>query len=79
MVVVAATVAVAGTAARAQTAPPEDLDAFPRGKLEIADGKKVKHTFEVWLADSPRRQAQGLMFVRSLPVDARHAVCARKP
>ena len=27
----------------------------------------MKHTFEVWLADSPRRQAQGLMFVRSLP------------
>ncbi len=23
--------------------------------------------FDVWLADTPRRQAQGLMFVRSLP------------
>jgi uncharacterized protein len=45
----------------------EDLAAFPRDKLQIADGKKVKHTFEVWLADNPRRQAQGLMFVRSLP------------
>jgi uncharacterized protein len=51
----------------AQVGQIEDLAAFPRGKLEIADGKKVKHTFEVWLADSPRRQAQGLMFVRSLP------------
>jgi len=67
MVVAAATFAVAATTARAQNGPPEDLDAFPRGKLEIADGKKVKHTFDVWLADSPRRQAQGLMFVRSLP------------
>ena len=66
MIVTAAAFAVAGMA-RAQNGPPEDLDAFPRGKLEIADGKKVKHTFEVWLADSPRRQAQGLMFVRSLP------------
>jgi uncharacterized protein len=54
-------------AAHAQSVTIEDLDAFPRGKLQIADGKKVKHTFEVWLADNARRQAQGLMFVRSLP------------
>jgi uncharacterized membrane protein (UPF0127 family) len=47
--------------------PLEDLAAFPRGKLEISEGKKVKHTFDVWLADSPSRQAQGLMFVRALP------------
>ena len=67
IVFAAATLAVAGPMAQAQNGPPEDLDAFPRGKLEIADGKKVKHTFDVWLADSPRRQAQGLMFVRSLP------------
>jgi uncharacterized protein len=67
MVVTVAAFTMAGTMAAAQNGPPEDLDAFPRGKLEIADGKKVKHTFEVWLADNPRRQAQGLMFVRSLP------------
>ena len=68
MVLAVAALAVAATAAaQAQNGPPEDLDAFPRGKLEIADGKKVKQTFDVWLADSPRRQAQGLMFVRSLP------------
>lgn len=64
----AATLAIAASSmALAQNGPLEDLAAFPRGKLEIADGKKVKHTFEVWLADNPRRQAQGLMFVRSLP------------
>jgi uncharacterized membrane protein (UPF0127 family) len=51
----------------AQSGPLEDLAAFPRGNLEISEGKKVKHTFDVWLADSPRRQAQGLMFVRALP------------
>ena len=51
----------------AQSGPPEDLAAFPRGKLEISDGKKVKLTFDVWLADSPSRQQQGLMFVRALP------------
>jgi uncharacterized membrane protein (UPF0127 family) len=56
-----------GLAVRAQTGPPEDLSAFPRGKLEICEGKKVKHTYQVWLADNPRRQSQGLMFVRALP------------
>jgi len=50
----------------AQSGPIEPLDAFPVGKLEISDGKKVKHVFQVWLADSPQRQSQGLMFVRSL-------------
>ena len=52
---------------RAQSGPIEDLDSFPHGKLEISLGKKQALTFEVWLADTPRRQSQGLMFVRSLP------------
>ena len=54
---------------RAQMGPIEDLDAFPSGNLEITDGKKFKHEFRVWLADTPQRQSQGLMFVRSLPAD----------
>jgi uncharacterized protein len=54
-------------AAEAQIAPIEDLDAFPSGPLEITDGKKFKLDFSVWLADSPSRQSQGLMFVRGLP------------
>jgi uncharacterized protein len=59
---------MAGSAlALAQSGPVEDLAAFPRGKLEIRDGKKVKLAFDVWLADTPRRQQQGLMFVRALP------------
>ena len=58
--------------ASAQIAPLEDLASFPSGTLTIAgdgkaDGRKVKHTLTVWLADTPQRQAQGLMFVRSLP------------
>ena len=53
--------------ARAQIGPLEDLDNFPSADLTIGDGKKVKYTFRVWLADTPQRQAQGLMFVRSLP------------
>jgi uncharacterized membrane protein (UPF0127 family) len=53
--------------AQAQMGPLEELDAFPKGELTIADGKRAKHVFKVWLADTPSRQAQGLMFVRSLP------------
>ena len=52
---------------RAQSGPIEDLDTFPKGKLEVVVGKKQHLTFDIWLADSPRRQSQGLMFVRSLP------------
>ena len=47
--------------------PIEDLSAFPYGKLEITDGRKAKLTYEVWLADTQPRMAQGLMFVRDLP------------
>jgi uncharacterized protein len=58
--------------AAAQSGPLEDLSAFPSGKLTIsdvkmADGKKGKLEYTVWLADTPQRMAQGLMFVRSLP------------
>ena len=56
-----------GTPVVAQNGPLEDLATFPRGKLESSDGKKVRLTFDVWLADSPSRMQQGLMFVRALP------------
>ena len=49
----------------AQSGPTEDLARFPQAKLEISAGKLL--VFDVWLADSPDRQQQGLMFVRSLP------------
>ena len=66
---IAAIAMLAGIAggASAQTGPIEDLAAFPQDKLEITDGKKLKYVFQVWLADSPQRQSQGLMFVRDLP------------
>jgi uncharacterized protein len=54
-------------AALAQSGALEDLDSFPRGKLDIHVGKAKPLTFKIWLADTPRRQSQGLMFVRSLP------------
>ncbi len=53
----------------AQVGPLEELSKFPSGPLVIDNkgGKPAKLEFTVWLADTPRRQAQGLMFVRSLP------------
>ena len=56
---------VASPPAQAQSGPLEDLDRFPRARLEI--GAKKPLVFEVWMADTPARQQQGLMFVRSLP------------
>ena len=51
--------------ASAQTEQMEDLAAFPHGTLRIASGRKVHH-FDIWIADTPARQEQGLMFVRDL-------------
>lgn len=59
---------VAACAARAQVGPLEDLASFPRGRLEIRTDSAT-HRFDVWIADTPERQAQGLMFVRDLPPD----------
>ena len=52
--------------ALAQSGKLEDLASFPTVTLEIEAGKK-KRVFDVWVASTPSRQAQGLMFVRSLP------------
>jgi len=52
----------------AQNQPVQDLSTFPRTTLEIAT-KPHAQKFNVWVADTPARQAQGLMFVRDLPAD----------
>ena len=56
----------AGQAARAQGTAPEPLSAFPQSLLAIrtASGKVVN--FKIWLADSKRREEQGMMFVREM-------------
>jgi hypothetical protein len=61
-------VAVAG-AARAD-APPVDLATYPRAALEIvqhASDSVRRFHFDVWVADTPARAEQGLMYVRDLP------------
>jgi uncharacterized membrane protein (UPF0127 family) len=47
---------------------PLDLSSYPRADLRIDSGEK-KHRFDVWIADTPERQRQGLMWVRDLPAD----------
>jgi uncharacterized membrane protein (UPF0127 family) len=50
---------------------PLDLATFPRTALEIThhggDRAVHKYSFQVWVADTPERAEQGLMFVSDLP------------
>ena len=55
-----------GPACLAQSAPIESLTHFPHGTLDImAHGQHDR--FRIWIANTPPRQEQGLMFVRDLP------------
>ena len=70
MSVACAVLAVYAGRGRAQTpsAQLEDLAAFPQTSLTIRSGR-LKHPFTVWVADTPAREEQGLMFVRELPAE----------
>jgi uncharacterized membrane protein (UPF0127 family) len=50
----------------AQSGPIESLTHFPRTTLDIVTHGH-RNRFQVWIADTPARQEQGLMFVRELP------------
>jgi uncharacterized protein len=54
-------------------AAPLDLSTWPRAALEVvqpqAAGQPRKFRFDVWVADTPERGEQGLMFVRDLPAE----------
>ena len=58
--------AVGAAAAPARAQYVEPLSAFPQSLLSIrsAGGKVIN--FKVWTADTPRREEQGLMFVRQM-------------
>jgi uncharacterized protein len=62
--------AVAPAAAQAPQRPLE-LSTFPRTSLEVTHRDEHhaihRHSFEVWVADTPERAEQGLMFVSDLP------------
>ncbi len=70
----AACLAVATLPCRAQSEPLQDLTTFPRASLTIVhrDAAHGSHTyrFEVWVADTPARAEQGLMFVSDLPASS---------
>jgi uncharacterized protein len=54
------------------------LDEFPKGTLEIQRERQA-HKFDIWIAETPRQQSQGLMFVRDLPENRGMLFIAEKP
>lgn len=54
-----------------------DLATFPRAALEIRG--KAHHHFNIWIADTPAQQAQGLMFVTDLPAEGGMLFVQRQP
>ena len=47
-----------------------ELSSFPRSTLTVHSATRPDaHVFRIWLADTPPRQQQGLMFVRDLPAE----------
>jgi uncharacterized protein len=67
-----------GSICRAQSAPIESLTRFPRATLEIV-ARGHRDRFEVWIANTPPRQEQGLMFVRDLPAGQGMIFPQKKP
>ena len=66
LLVVGALAWLVSASGRGQSMPLENLDHFPQASLTIRSQHHVWH-FTVWVADTPSRQVQGLMFVRDLP------------
>lgn len=61
--------------------PLEDLSAFPQTTVQILHGKKKKdpRVFNVWIANTPSRQEQGLMFAQALPQGQGMFLALKKP
>ena len=57
-------------AALSSRAEPEPLSAFPKTQLAIRTASGPVINFLVWVADTPARSEQGLMFVRELDAHA---------
>ena len=60
-----AALACASSIAIAQETAHEPLSSFPRSRLEI-QSEKQRHEFKVWIADTPSRREQGLMYITTL-------------
>ena len=72
------TLILIASAASAADTVPRQLRDFPETSLTITrtDGRD---SFRVWIADTPVRQQQGLMFVRELPADRGMLFPQRQP
>jgi uncharacterized membrane protein (UPF0127 family) len=69
---IVATLLLTSAAATAQSPDlPLQLSSYPRTQLRISSPPGVRaswsHEFDVWVADTPARAQQGLMFVSDLP------------
>ncbi len=56
----------------------ESLSAFPQSALDIRTHAGSQH-YQIWVADTPERSEQGLMYVRSLPPDRGMLFPLRRP
>lgn len=54
------------TGARGDSGELLDLATFAQSSVDIGKPPHAQH-FDVWIADTPERQSQGLMYVRDLP------------
>ncbi len=67
----AATLLLAAAASAQSPDVPLQLSSYPRTQLQISSppGSRApwSHKFDVWVADTPERAQQGLMFVSDLP------------
>jgi uncharacterized membrane protein (UPF0127 family) len=63
---IAAGLLFAASAAVSQGSAPEPLTAFPQSLLSIRTSSGKVVNFKIWTADTPNREAQGMMFVREM-------------
>ena len=64
----AAGLMLAAGMAMAQSSAPEPLSAFPQSLLAVKTSTGKVVNFKIWQADTPRREEQGLMFIREMDV-----------
>ena len=62
----AAALLIAAGAALPQGAAPEPLSAFPQSLLAIRTSSGKVVNFKIWEADTPKREQQGMMFIREM-------------
>jgi uncharacterized membrane protein (UPF0127 family) len=54
------------SAALPQSPAPEPLSAFPQSVLAIRTSSEKVVNFKIWEADTPKREQQGMMFIREM-------------